>query len=187
VTELGQTPTQGPVQVPPTEREAIGAGLYTTWEAVYRENVVAVYRLLFRHVGNQQDAEDLTEEVFLAALPRLRLPSRVREVRGYLAACVRTAAADHWRRHYAAPPGLPFLDLASSHALEREEGDAAARVSRLLGMLPERMRAILELRFLRGYSVRQAAAELGVTVTNAKVMQHRALKLAAERAREMEP
>jgi RNA polymerase sigma-70 factor, ECF subfamily len=182
VTELSEQSTR---DATPTAEE--GAATYSTWEAVYRENVVAVYRLLFRHVGNRQDAEDLTEEVFLAALPRLRLPALVREVRGYLAACVRTAAADHWRRHYAAPPGLPFRDLASSHSLEREEGDAAARVSRLLALLPERMRAILELRFLRGYTVRQAAAELGVTVTNAKVMQHRALRLAAERAREMEP
>jgi len=43
----------------------------------------------------------------------------------------------------------------------------------------ERQRQILVLRFLRGYSVRQAASELGVTVANAKVLQHRALRAAA--------
>jgi RNA polymerase sigma-70 factor (ECF subfamily) len=36
------------------------------------------------------------------------------------------------------------------------------------------------LRFLHGYSVRQAAAELGVSVSNAKVLQHRALRRAAQ-------
>jgi RNA polymerase sigma factor (sigma-70 family) len=169
------------------QRESGGDERYATWEAVYRENVAAVYRLLFRQVGNRPDAEDLTEEAFLAALPRLRLPATVREVRGYLAACARTTVADHWRRHYAVPPTLALRDIASSHALEREPGEASAQVSRLLALLPDRMRAILDLRFLRGYSVRQAAAELGVTVGNARVMQHRALRLAAERAQETKP
>jgi RNA polymerase sigma-70 factor (ECF subfamily) len=41
--------------------------------------------------------------------------------------------------------------------------------------LPERYRRILELRFLRSYTLREAADELGITVGNAKVLQHRAL------------
>ena len=47
-------------------------------------------------------------------------------------------------------------------------------------MLPDNYRRILELRFLQGYSVREAAAALGVSVANAKVLQHRALRLAAQ-------
>ena len=56
---------------------------------------------------------------------------------------------------------------------------ADARAARILEALPQRQRQILVLRFLRGYTIRQAAAELGVTVANAKVLQHRALKAAA--------
>ena len=81
---------------------------YANWESVYSDNVVAVYRLVHLQVGNRADAEDLTEEVFMAALPRLRLPAPVRSVRAYLAATVRTVTADHWRRHYAAPPSVSF-------------------------------------------------------------------------------
>jgi RNA polymerase sigma-70 factor (ECF subfamily) len=36
------------------------------------------------------------------------------------------------------------------------------------------------LRFLDACSVREAAAELGISVTNAKVLQYRALRLAAQ-------
>ena len=53
------------------------------------------------------------------------------------------------------------------------------RAARILEALPQRQRQILVLRFLRGYTIRQAAAELGVTIANAKVLQHRALKAAA--------
>lgn len=44
-----------------------GAG-YPDWEAVYQDNASWVYRTIYSRVGNQADAEDLTTEVFLAAL-----------------------------------------------------------------------------------------------------------------------
>ena len=46
--------------------------------------------------------------------------------------------------------------------------------------LPDHYRQILELRFLQGNSIKESAAELGVSVANAKVLQHRALRLAAQ-------
>jgi RNA polymerase sigma-70 factor (ECF subfamily) len=54
------------------------------------------------------------------------------------------------------------------------------RAARVLSALPDHYRHILELRFLRGYSVRESAKEMGITVTNAKVLQHRALRRAAQ-------
>jgi DNA-directed RNA polymerase specialized sigma24 family protein len=53
-------------------------------------------------------------------------------------------------------------------------------VRRLLAALPERYGKILELRFLQAASIREAAAHLGVTVGNAKVLQYRALRAAAK-------
>ncbi len=47
-------------------------------------------------------------------------------------------------------------------------------------LMPNQSRRILELRFLRGYSVREAANELGVTESNARVLQFRALRKAAD-------
>ena len=35
------------------------------WERVYRGHVASIYRLLYLKVGNQHDAEDLTQEVFV--------------------------------------------------------------------------------------------------------------------------
>ncbi|WP_425551331.1 RNA polymerase sigma factor [Actinoallomurus vinaceus] len=56
------------------------------------------------------------------------------------------------------------------------EGRAAVILSRL----PPRYRTVLELRFLQGCTLRQAAAALGTSIGNAKVLQHRALRLAAK-------
>jgi RNA polymerase sigma factor (sigma-70 family) len=149
------------------------------WTAAYADNAEVVYRLVYRQVGNRPDAEDLTEEVFLAALPRLRLPAPSRSVRAYLAATVRTVVADHWRRHYAAPPTTAIDDGVAASGPEPTGDEARGRALSVLSRLPERFRRILELRFLHGLSVRQAAAEMGVTAGNARVIQHRALRLAA--------
>jgi len=55
-----------------------------------------------------------------------------------------------------------------------------SRAARVRAALREHYRRVLELRFLRGYSVRETAGAMGITVTNAKVLQHRALRRAAQ-------
>lgn len=156
--------------------------IYTDWESVYRDNVVGIYQLVFRRVGNPPDAEDLAAEVLMHTLRTLRFPAPVHEVRSYLVKTARTVLADHWRKHYGAPPTVLDADRAAREpGLEYAPSEAASeRALRILELLPDRFRRVLELRFLRGYSVREVAAEMNITAGNAKVLQHRALRRAAE-------
>lgn len=169
-----------PESDPPPEA---AAAIYPDWESVYQDNVVGIYQLAFRKVGNAADAEDLAEEVLMHTLKTLRLPAPVHNVRAYLVKTARTVLADHWRRHYAARDAASELEHMPADI--SENAGAVDRANRLLALLPDHFRTILELRFLRGYSVREAAAELGVTESNARVMQFRALRKAAELEREV--
>src|SRR5947209_2673100 len=81
-------------------RDVDATSVYSDWRELYDSNVDWVYRLLYARVGNRADAEDLTSEVFLAALRPLRLGATRAEVRAYLKAAARTTLAQHWRRHY---------------------------------------------------------------------------------------
>jgi RNA polymerase sigma-70 factor (ECF subfamily) len=152
------------------------------WEAAYRETVVLIYRYIYARVGNRPDAEDLTTHVYMRALPRLRLRASIEEVRSYLVATARTVLADHWRQNYDIRVSELDDDVenpapASSSAVDEEIG--IRRAGEVLARLPAHYRRVLELRFLRGYSIRETAASMSVSVANAKVMQHRALKMAA--------
>jgi len=152
------------------------------WDEVYRETVVMIYRYIYARVGNRPDAEDLTTHVYMRALPRLRVEAAAAEVRSYLVTTAKTVLADHWRDHYDVQ--LAELDdtLAAPIVEEPTPGDEEAgvrRAARILNSLPDHYRRVLELRFLRGYSLRETAGELGITVGNAKVLQHRALRRAA--------
>jgi RNA polymerase sigma factor (sigma-70 family) len=159
--------------------------MYPDWESVYQDNVVGIYQLVFRRVGNAADAEDLAAEVLMQTLKTLRLPAPVHNVRSYLVKTARTVMADHWRRHYAARDAALELEQLPADALITAPSASADRAQRLLGLLPDHFRRILELRFLRGYSVREAANELGVTESNARVLQFRALRKAAELEQEV--
>jgi RNA polymerase sigma-70 factor (ECF subfamily) len=145
--------------------------VYENWEAIYRDNVGWVYGMLFGKVGSRPDAEDLTAEVFLAALRPLRTSATMPEVRAYLVATARTVLADHWRR---------TLGRELTRQDEQVSLDRSAETDRILADLPDNYRAILRLRFLDGRTIKEAAAEMGVTVGNAKVLQHRALRAAAK-------
>lgn len=152
---------------------------YADWAAVYQDNATWVYRTLFARVGNRADAEDLTAEVFLAALRPLRLTASVGEVRSYLRATARTVLAAHWRETMGREI-TSIEDIEQPPDSPEAISTAPARVARVLQTLPERYRQILELRFLQGNSIKDSAVELGISVANAKVLQHRALRLAAQ-------
>jgi RNA polymerase sigma-70 factor (ECF subfamily) len=157
---------------------------YPNWDAIYSDNIGRIYRLMYSKVGNRHDAEDLTSQVFLTAFGPLRTTASVGEVRSYLLATARTVLATHWRStlgHQVTVIDVSATDLEDFSGPGPEEPSARTveRIGTILSGLPERHRAILTLRFLRGYSIKAAAAELGVTVANAKVLQHRALRRAA--------
>jgi RNA polymerase sigma factor (sigma-70 family) len=173
-----------PVATPGGEEETVSLRLvhgepYADWDEVYNDNVVRLYRLLYSKVGNRQDAEDLTDEVFLAALRPLRLQASRSEVRGYLAATARTVLAGYWRRRLGNE--VTVIEVAAAARFldpSEPDSDAATRVRAVLDQLPERYRRILELRFLEACSIKEAAKAMGVSVANAKVLQHRALRMA---------
>jgi len=161
----------------------VGSDSYANWDEIYVDNVVRVYRLLYSKVGNRADAEDLTTDVFLAAFGPLRVSASRGEVRAYLAATARTVLAKYWRRRVGIEVTHIDAEVAARELNDEPPGSTAPRrVGAMLSALPERHRRILELRFLEGHSVREAAHELGISVANAKVLQHRALRMAARAA-----
>jgi RNA polymerase sigma factor (sigma-70 family) len=140
-----------------------------------------VYSFIYSRVGNRADAEDLTQQVAMKALPRLRDAYAGPAVRGYLYVTARSVMASFWSNRAR----LPEAELGDE-VWDEGRGDeltapdhAVAWVQRTLCALPDNYRRVLDLRFLRGYSLRETAEEMGKTVGGIKVMQLRALRAAA--------
>lgn len=150
------------------------------------EDLQLVYVYFYRRVGNRADSEDLTQQVALKAIPRLRPDAGPRSVRAYLFATARTELAAFWAARF----GLPEEELREEVAESSDQDgpptrtQAAERVRTILGRLPDRYAKLLELRFLYGYSVRELAAEMQTSVGGVRIMQLRALRAAAKVARD---
>ena len=144
------------------------------------EELEMVYAFIFSRVGNRPDAEDLTQQVALKAIPRLRVGSSTPSIRAYLFATARSSLGAFWAGKFGIAQEELDEGLISAPPPAVHSADAADRATRILALLPDNYRRVLELRFLRGYSIKEAAAELKATPGSIKVMQLRALRAAAK-------
>ena len=142
------------------------------------EELELVYAFIHARVGNRPDAEDLTQQVALKAIPRLRPDAAAAAIRAYLFATARTVLANFWTTRFALPETELPDDLAGDLP-GLPDGDQRQAVQVILDGLPAQYGRLLELRFLRGYSLKEVAAEMGSSVGAVKVMQLRALRAAA--------
>jgi RNA polymerase sigma-70 factor (ECF subfamily) len=140
-----------------------------------------VYAFIYARVGNRADAEDLTQQVALKAIPRLRQGAPASAIRGYLFATARSVLGAFWSTRL----GLSEAELREDVALplpptEPPSEEGIQTVQEILAQLSDNYRRVLELRFLYGYSLKEVAAEMKSTVGAIKVMQLRALRAAAK-------
>jgi len=133
-----------------------------------REYTDVVYRFIYHQVGGVvEDAEDLTQETFLAALQsahRFRGDSRLRT---WLLRIAAHKIADHWRAHRRRPPevSLETWHLATGEEESPpgflEETEVRERVRAALLRLPPHYRTALVLRYVEEVPVAEMAQVMG--------------------------
>jgi RNA polymerase sigma factor (sigma-70 family) len=149
-------------------------------EQVFAQFVDPVHRFLYSRVGNREDAEDLTSEVFVKAARLLDGKRSEASIATWLFTVARTVLADHWRKYYRNGDTVELDErrLASLPPETARTGPSEANAELLeqtMRGLSDRYRRVLELRFLLGYTIQETATEMGISSDNVKVVQHRAL------------
>ena len=139
-----------------------------------------VYAFIYARVGNRADAEDLTQQVAMKAIPRLRQGAPASAIRGYLFATARSVLGGFWSTRLGLSEAELHEDLALALPTLPPSEESADTVQQILAQLSDNYRRVLELRFLHGYSLKEVAAEMNSTVGAIKVMQLRALRAAAK-------
>lgn len=155
-------------------------------QRLYQERYGFIYRYVHSKIGNREEAEDLTSEIFLKAARSLDQERSRESMQQWLYLIARTTIADYWRAHYRLPTSSLDELLDAGWEVPVEEAPTAIsdsakdRVQRILQALPEQQREVLTCRFLLKLSIKATALRMGVSVANAKVLQFRALKHAAD-------
>ncbi len=166
-------------------RASASASDVPTLQQLYEEYLAAIYRFVYSKVGNREEAEDLTSQVFIKAVRNLDQARAAESIQSWLFRVARTTVADHWRHFYRLRMNsLDDLLEGGWEGPAEESGKAKSerpemRVRCLLQKLPERYRQVLTYRFLLNYSIRETATKMQLSEANVKVLQFRALKKAA--------
>ncbi|HEY1391167.1 MAG TPA: RNA polymerase sigma factor [Ktedonobacterales bacterium] len=152
--------------------------------SLYEDNLHVIYRFIYSKVGNREEAEDLTSQVFIKAVRGIDSARGSASIQSWLFQVARTTIADHWRSFYQlrAHSLDDLLEAGWEGPAESQPVAASAtpqdRVRRLLEQLPEHYRDVLTYRFLLNLSIKETAARMGLSEANVKVLQFRALKKA---------
>ena len=136
------------------------------FDRLYEDNLSLLVAIAMRKFQVPEvDAEGLAHEVFYSYLKR---KDEIRNLHAWLIGAICHACRYFWRqngrRTEQLDQGMAMLrpDPASAGILDRLPAQIAARDA--LEALPPRYKEILRLRYFEGYSIREIADSLGVTV-----------------------
>jgi RNA polymerase sigma-70 factor (ECF subfamily) len=146
---------------------------------LYARHLDAIYRYVYYRISDHQDAEDLTEVVFLKAwkaLPRYR--SNGTSFSAWLYRIAHNAVIDrHRTRKVVVPLDLDVRDTVHPSPEAAVEGaQESLRLDAALSQLKPRLREVILNRFVDGLSHAETAHVMGLREGHVRVLQHRALK-----------
>lgn len=134
------------------------------FEELYRSYYAPLYRFALTRMKSPDDAEDITQEVFiklLAALPTYRAENP--SLLPYLFVMARNKIIDHYRKRRPEYDEEGLWKIASEDPTPEESavlGEETAYVIRLLNTLGEAESEIVRLKYLDGYSTAEIASIL---------------------------
>jgi RNA polymerase sigma-70 factor, ECF subfamily len=155
-------------------------------QRLYEDNLHVIYRFIYSKVGNREEAEDLTSQVFIKAVRSIDSARTASSIQSWLFQVARTTIADHWRSFYQLRARSLDDLLAAGWEGPAEASEPQRmtpphdRVNRILERLPDHYREVLTCRFLYNFSIKETAARMGLSEANVKVLQFRALKKAGQ-------
>jgi len=147
---------------------------------VFDRYAPAIYRYVYRRVGDGQTAQDLMAETFQHLLDALRRGAGQRtHLSAWLYRVAHNLVVDHYRRQPADP--VVALDLVepAGGALEETvliERERAVCVRAALRQLTPLQQQVILLRYLEGMSLEDVAQVLERTVGSVKALQYRAIR-----------
>lgn len=171
----------------------IRSGDDAAFDRAFRNHVTSLIGQAARVVRSDAVAQDIVMDVFARLWrDRLTLPTDTR-LAAYLRVSVRNACIDYLRHDKVEAsmeeigaavgwaPGMSAAPLAPDEELERSEAKEIIRQA--FTTLPQRMRQVLELRWLGGKSYKDISRELGMPVKSVENYLGRAMRQLRERMR----
>jgi RNA polymerase sigma-70 factor (ECF subfamily) len=176
------------------ERDYVGRAALGEQEAVgrlYDAYIARLYRYCFARVATVEDAEDLSEEIFLKVLGaidgfewRTLGPDGDARTQSPFGAWVFRIAYNHVASFHRRAANRTHTSDVPEWLEDGDRGPQELVETRLtirevfaaVEQLPEAQREVIRLRFGAGLTIAETAEALGKQQTNVKVLQHKGVK-----------
>lgn len=157
-----------------------GRGDTGAFGALYERYLDTIYRYVYYRTGDVQDAEDLTETVFLKAWQAMG-GYRITGVpfRAWLFRIAHNSVVDHYRRRRLVEPLERHEQVGDGRSHLDDQVAANEQQRRLVTAVKQLSplhQHVVVLRFVEELSHDEVAAVLNRTAAAVRVLQHRALK-----------
>jgi len=147
---------------------------------LYDLHVERVYRHIYYRVGNNKDAEDLTQQVFLRAWKAI---GRYRKTGSSFLTWLLRISHNLVVDFYRSKRDIAYLDSeldlkdpdASPEKIAEENYDQL-QIRKVILQLPYEQQQVILMSFIEGFTYSEVAASLGKSEGNIRVIVHRALK-----------
>lgn len=146
-------------------------GDQAAWEQVVRQHWRKVFNVAYKFVGKHDEAEDLTQEIFLKIFRSLHTFDRRANFQTWLISVSRNLCIDHYRSVRKERETIDRdVDAGDLSPVSRELGpyaslehdDRRALLRRALDELPPALRSAVLLRDIRELSYQEIAEQLGL-------------------------
>jgi RNA polymerase sigma-70 factor (ECF subfamily) len=138
-----------------------------------QQHLRRIFLLIYRMVGNVDDAQDLTQETFIKALQRQTQLKDLDRAAHWLSRIASNTAIDFLRRNkrYAASDGSDLAEIRSHHENPEESilrGEYRNHLDGGLAVLTERERTALVLRDLEDWPAEQVARQMNCSMATVR-------------------
>ena len=147
------------------------AGDQAAWEQIVRQNWRKVFNVAYKFVGKHDEAEDLTQDIFLKIFKALKTFDRRANFQTWIISISRNLCIDHYRsvrkerQTIARDVDSNDLQPATSDRgpyAQAEHQDLRAQLRQALETLPITLRTAVVLRDLQELSYQEIADRLGL-------------------------
>lgn len=140
------------------------------WDALVREHQPWIRRLIAARLGGGPEADDVTQEVLLAAGEHMTESTNVESIRPWLYRVTIRRIADHFRRHYAHEQKLQRYASQEKDVCDDApawkwlcDSEQQATLQAAMKQLAPEDQALLQHKYRDDWSYEQLAVELNMT------------------------
>lgn len=154
------------------------------FKEIYSQLWMKVYKYIYYLIQNKEEAEELSQEIFHKIYVKYKHNKIEKDkVQQYIFRSAKNAVIDRWRQNgrktkIITMDDMSYFDIDKHQENRITEGIA---VRQAMDELDEDARVVIELRIIRGYSVKEVSKIMDKPEGTIKSLQFRALKKLKDR------